>query len=503
MDDSKLWHIHGERYDLTPFLDKHPGGKAILITTQGLPDATPLFESYHAFANYNYIRKTLQTYQVSGPGYKSLYTYDSFYEEIVRRARSAFGAKSDSESVTSKIKASNWWWFKITVEFIAMIALWIATFVAPVTLDSSHRFGLGLATGCLFISLGFNTMHDASHFAISSKRRWLNGFFLRIWTAWALWSGSFWMTHHVVRHHGFTGHPDLDPDIQHARPFIRKSNETPREKYVFFPQIMKEVWHFALVTASVFAFLPGMFVGQVLSYSLLWPLRGHLWKMPLPKRGSFDKTWWESLLAFLSLFTQVYFFPSFYASLGYFVGCNVAYAICILPDHDTFESAVENHVNVDQGETPDWGEIQVRHSSEVGIGFWGRLYGEMAGGINYQIVHHLFPGVSHVHYPMLTEIVEQYCLEKSVPFVRHSSLSSALWSVAKTFTTTMSSPSPLSQEVSSVDKQSVKVEKESRPYRHTDMVKGMLFGVWLTLCSVALAKHVPLNSIESFPILSH
>jgi linoleoyl-CoA desaturase len=38
------------------------------------------------------------------------------------------------------------------------------------------------------------------------------------------------------------------------------------------------------------------------------------------------------------------------------------------------------------------------------------------GGLNYQIEHHLFPRVSHVHYPAISKIVMQKCREHNLPY---------------------------------------------------------------------------------------
>ena len=38
------WSMHGNKYYLTAFIDKHPGGKEILQKTKGMGDITPLFE---------------------------------------------------------------------------------------------------------------------------------------------------------------------------------------------------------------------------------------------------------------------------------------------------------------------------------------------------------------------------------------------------------------------------------------------------------------------------
>src|SRR5262245_44085601 len=41
------------------------------------------------------------------------------------------------------------------------------------------------------------------------------------------------------------------------------------------------------------------------------------------------------------------------------------------------------------------------------------------GGLNFQIEHHLFPRVCHVHYPALSRIVEATCQEYGVRYRAH------------------------------------------------------------------------------------
>ena len=40
----------------------------------------------------------------------------------------------------------------------------------------------------------------------------------------------------------------------------------------------------------------------------------------------------------------------------------------------------------------------------------------LVGGLNYQIEHHLFPRVSHVHYPALSKIVKEKCEAFNLPY---------------------------------------------------------------------------------------
>jgi linoleoyl-CoA desaturase len=41
------------------------------------------------------------------------------------------------------------------------------------------------------------------------------------------------------------------------------------------------------------------------------------------------------------------------------------------------------------------------------------------GGLNFQIEHHLFPKVSHVHYPAIGRIIRQTCKDLGVPYIEH------------------------------------------------------------------------------------
>jgi linoleoyl-CoA desaturase len=40
----------------------------------------------------------------------------------------------------------------------------------------------------------------------------------------------------------------------------------------------------------------------------------------------------------------------------------------------------------------------------------------LVGGLNYQIEHHLFPRISHVHYPAISKIVAAKCAEHDLPY---------------------------------------------------------------------------------------
>jgi linoleoyl-CoA desaturase len=50
----------------------------------------------------------------------------------------------------------------------------------------------------------------------------------------------------------------------------------------------------------------------------------------------------------------------------------------------------------------------------------------LCSGVQYQIEHHLFPRISHVYYPELSPLVEQFCRERNYPY-RTLGWGEALW----------------------------------------------------------------------------
>ena len=59
------------------------------------------------------------------------------------------------------------------------------------------------------------------------------------------------------------------------------------------------------------------------------------------------------------------------------------------------------------------------------------LINHLFGGINYQIEHHLFPTICHVHFPEVKKIVKKTCEEFNIPYIEHPTLYSAVLSSMK------------------------------------------------------------------------
>ena len=52
----------------------------------------------------------------------------------------------------------------------------------------------------------------------------------------------------------------------------------------------------------------------------------------------------------------------------------------------------------------------------------------LLGGLNFQVEHHLFPRISHIHYPALNAIVKDTCREFNITYKEFPTLRQALYS---------------------------------------------------------------------------
>jgi len=264
-------------------------------------------------------------------------------------------------------------------------------------------------------------MHDASHYAVS-KRAWINRVLHTLWSDLNMWSHFGWLRHHVYGHHSYTGIWRQDPDLINVSNYIRKHPNTSFRKVYETQHI--HAWF-------ILALAPNQHLGQALVY-----LRGLLssfsvFGVPLIALPVSDFLIWLSLMI-----PSIYFhfvLPFKFHSIGlaslmliiYWTTMGIGYMCNVIPNHDTIDT---HQSALQEGEKRDWGVQQVlatgNHTTEGSVISEFICY--MFGGMNYQIEHHLFPAMSHVHYPRIAKIVRKTCAEFGVKYVTHSWFT-AMW----------------------------------------------------------------------------
>jgi linoleoyl-CoA desaturase len=68
------------------------------------------------------------------------------------------------------------------------------------------------------------------------------------------------------------------------------------------------------------------------------------------------------------------------------------------------------------------------HQIETTVDFarTNRLATWLLGGLNYQIEHHLFPRICHIHYPALSRLVEETCRDFGVRYHVHRTIGAGI-----------------------------------------------------------------------------
>ena len=185
-----VWRIHGRDYDLTSFVDDHPGGALFILMGKGL-DCTHFFEFYHLFS---VPRERLRAYDVTPDGDKPpVPECDSaFMNDVRRMAREHFDQTSFRPG---RHKASVLQW-ALMIGMLVGECYFIWRRLAP----PDGSVGAGALAAYLNWLLMCNLMHDGCHAALST-RPWVNHLGQLLGAApWSCGQAQWWLQH-VVSHH--------------------------------------------------------------------------------------------------------------------------------------------------------------------------------------------------------------------------------------------------------------------------------------------------------------
>jgi linoleoyl-CoA desaturase len=65
----------------------------------------------------------------------------------------------------------------------------------------------------------------------------------------------------------------------------------------------------------------------------------------------------------------------------------------------------------------EWAVHQIKTTANFATN--NKLVSWLVGGLNFQIEHHLFPKISHIHYPAISKIIRQACQEYGIQYIEY------------------------------------------------------------------------------------
>ena len=339
-----------------------------------------------------------------------------FFATLTQRVNEHFKSTGTPRQANAEMK----------IKTVFMFSLYLAPFILMLT-GVVHN-PLGMLAMCMIMGvgmagIGLSVMHDANHGSYSNKP-WLNnalGYSLNV-----VGGNAFnWKVQHNVLHHTYTNIHDVDEDIS-PRGVLRM---TPHGEWKAIHQFQHlYAWFFYGLMTLVWVFVKD-FV-RLVRYQ-----RDGMVK----KQRADIRTEWIVLIATKVLyFVYILVIPMLVLSItwgqwliGFFVMHYISGFILAV----IFQPA---HV-IDGTEYPlpdDGGNMEnswAIHQLLTTTNFANKstAFSWYVGGLNFQVEHHLFPNVCHVHYRKISKIVEATATEFGIPYKSEPTFWDALVGHAK------------------------------------------------------------------------
>jgi linoleoyl-CoA desaturase len=317
-------------------------------------------------------------------------------------------------------KTGNWRLYSKTLVLIpAAIAIYISLLAIQMPLMLS--LFLCAVLGFALSSIGFNVMHDACHGSYSSKK-WVNT--VLGLTMNALGGNAFlWKQKHNILHHTYTNIDGADDDIAQSR-LLRQS---PTQQWM---PIHKYQHIYLTLAYSLMLF---MWVG-VSDFKKYFTRRILNTSLPPMSRQEHLLFWISKALYILFYIVipiiavgPVAWFIG-YLTMGIVTGIVLAYVFQLAHavEGPEFNFVASNDKIIET----EWAIHQIKTTANFAP--HNKIITWLVGGLNFQVEHHLFPRISHIHYPALSKIVKQHCVQFQLPYHCYPTLSTALASHVRT-----------------------------------------------------------------------
>ncbi|MGZ5191382.1 MAG: fatty acid desaturase family protein [Flavisolibacter sp.] len=310
-------------------------------------------------------------------------------------------------------KTGNW---KLYAKALILIPLSVVIYIFLLSGTYTAITGilLSFVVGFSLVSIAFNVMHDACHGSYSSKK-WVNE--LLGLTMNALGSNAFiWKIKHNVVHHTYTNVDGLDDDIIKT-PVLRlcpTQEWKPVHRYQF-------VYMFLIYSISTILWV---FLTDLLKY---FSKKIVVTEMKITRKEHI--IFWTSKLLYVVFYCAIPIMLVGWQSwlIGYLiVNCTMGLTLALVFQLAHVVEKTEFEVAGDKPKmiNSEWAIHEVKTTANFAAN--NKIISWFVGGLNYQIEHHLFPRVSHVHYSAISNIVQEHCKQHNLPYHSYNTMSAAI-----------------------------------------------------------------------------
>lgn len=306
----------------------------------------------------------------------------------------------------------------LLVKAIILLGIYLGGYFAILsnTLGIYQMWGVAALMGIAAAGIGMSSMHDAHHGSFSSNNRVnkIMGFTIELLGG----SAINWKIQHNVLHHTYTNIENVDEDIN-SRALYRFTKGAKYYRfhrfqhiYMFFLYgLMTVAWVITADFTQLKRYADEGYLGKNRTYAK------ELLKLILSKLFYYgytivvplivlDIAWWQFLIGFFTL----------HYLTGFILA--VTFQLAHMVEKAQFPEPKENQIK------ENWFVHQLATTADFAQ--HNKLLTWYIGGLNYQVEHHLFPGISHVHYPEIAKIVKKTTDEFGVQYNVYKNISQAL-----------------------------------------------------------------------------
>ncbi len=324
----------------------------------------------------------------------------SFHQELKQRVNNYFEQKRKSATGTTGLH------FKAVLFCSAYLGLCIhLIFFTPPNWIAVLEC---ILLGCFTAAVGFNVMHDGSHGSFSKNKvvNKLAALSLNFLGA----SSIMWGMKHNIIHHTYTNIDGIDDDIE-AKPFLRLCESQKRYKmhkfqhyyFWFLYTLLHIVWIFKTDYEKYFK----RKIGNV-------PIK----KMSINEHLGF---WTAKILYALAIVVIPIYILGFGKWIVGFLITSMTTGFIISIVFQLAHTVEHTHFPLPVAETNkienEWAIHQINTTANFATK--NKLISWLVGGLNFQIEHHLFPKISHIHYPAISKIIKQTCADYGLVYVEY------------------------------------------------------------------------------------
>ena len=313
---------------------------------------------------------------------------DPFYTELRKRVDEYFTKNNISKNANASM----------VVKTVILMTAYFTPYIMMLTMDLSGwaMFGLCVVMGVALAGVGMSVMHDSCHGSYSANRR-VNK--IMSYTMNLIGGNAFnWKVQHNIKHHTYTNIYGADEDVNNGD-VIRLS---PYSDYKWYHKY-QHIYSWALYLLGTISWVTIKDFRQLGQFKREG-MKTFSYSEEMTKLIITKLLYWGYMILIPIIFIDL---PFYVVLLGFVLVHFVAgFILTVVFQCAHIVEDLEHDKYIDPTKiNHSWAVHQILTTADFSRK--NPILNWYLGGLNFQIEHHLFPNICHIHYTKISQIVKK------------------------------------------------------------------------------------------------